>query len=40
MRSVYISSGIVIIIGAVSSEYGRRLFPFCPNGALACYSYM
>jgi hypothetical protein len=35
MRSVYISSGIVIIIGAVVNVSDRSLVSFCPNGALA-----
>ncbi len=35
MRSLYISSGIVIIIGAVINVIDRSLGSFCPNGALA-----
>lgn len=35
MRTVYISSGIVVIIGAVASVSGRSLDSFCPNGCLA-----
>ncbi len=35
MRSVYISSGIVIIIGAVTNVSDCSLGSFCPNGALA-----
>ncbi len=35
MRSVYISSGIVIIIGAVINVSDCGLVSFCPNGSLA-----
>jgi hypothetical protein len=35
MRTVYISSGIVIIIGAVINVSDCCLSSFCPNGALA-----
>ncbi|OPZ16767.1 MAG: hypothetical protein BWZ04_03066 [Firmicutes bacterium ADurb.BinA205] len=35
MRTVYISSGIVIIIGAVINVSDCSLSSFCPNGALA-----